>query len=221
MNNPNLMAEVVRQYNLVYLERQRLMKAMRATLYVRKNEVAEWYKSMTAEWIIPESTAFRYYFACNSSHTGYSSQKPTQYFRSAASKRMAIAEHIKRQTEWTEHYNGLPENRRSAADHFANLKESDKRLAKLRSDPVHPYAKAICAYGKMKNKMKVLDSKKQRLKNTLCQLNKMELGVKVGFGTYSYHACDRITSVTVGERTMKPKDFLDLLEFETAVFGES
>ena len=51
------------------------------------------------------------------------------------------------------------------------------------------------------------------------KLSKMELGVKVGWGVLAYHACDRITSITVGDRVMKTKEFLELMKFESAMFG--
>ncbi len=219
MDTTLLMAELIQQYGAVYSERQRLMKAIRAHKYVSKDEYAEWYQMMEAECIIPESTAFHYYFACRDDSGGCFRQKPTQYFRSAASKRAAIARQVKWNAEYEEYHSNFSESSRTV-NYYSEMKQRAAELAKLHLKQVHPHAKAIRAYGKMLDKMKVLNGKKQRLKNTICQLSKMELGVKVGWGVLAYHACDRITSITVGDRVMKTKEFLELMEFESAVFGE-
>lgn len=224
MNNLNLMAELVQKYNSVYLERQKVMRAKRELVYNKHNKhiQQEWYRMMVDDGIIPNSTVNRYFFTYSAMEVnGCAVQRATYHYRSAASKRAAIADFTKRQAQWEEHYKSLPESSRVALKITLTPKEDAAQLANLHSREVHPHAKNICAYGKLVARLKVLDTKKQQLGHTIKQLSKMELGVKVKFGTMGYYACDRITSVQVGERTMKPKEFLELLEFESAVFGES
>lgn len=223
MNNPNLMAELVQKYNMVYLERQKVMRAQRRMVYKKENKIgpAEWYRMMVADGIIPNSTVNRYFFTYSAEMVnGCAVQRATYHYRSAASKLAAIADFTKRQAQWEEHYKSLPESTQLRDAHLLTPKEDAAHLANLHSREVHPHAKNICAYGKLIDRLKALDPKKRQLGLTIKQLNKMELGVKVKFGTMGYYACDRITSVQVGERTMKPKEFLELMEFESAVFGE-
>lgn len=225
MNNLNLMAELVRQYGAVYSERQKVMRAKREMVYNKHNKHTqqEWYRAMVDDGIIPNSTVNRYFFTYSAVEVnGRAVQRATYHYRSAASKRAAIADFTKRQAQWEEHYKSLPESTQQHIAHtLTTPKEDAAQLAKLHSREVHPHAKNICAYGKLVARLKVLDTKKQQLGHTIKQLSKMELGVKVKFGTMGYYACDRITLVAVGERTMKPKEFLELVEFESAVFGES
>jgi len=212
MNNPNLMAELVRQYSAVYLERQKVMRQ------IREIRGEAWFKVVATEQdrICLEfhaGTTWRVQRGCFSQRlVADGRQPPPWYFTSMKAKKAAIALHRKN-TEWLEKHSG-------ATSPQFNAFLATEALRQLENTQVHPWAKELLAFSRLLSRERSLSAQKQQLGSTIRQLSKMELGVKVEFGSINRGcASDRITSVTVGERTMKTKDFLDLLEFEAAVFG--
>lgn len=211
MNNLNLMAELVQKYHSVYLERQKVMKQIRE---IRK---MPWFKVATEQDMICleryNGVTWGTQRGCFPQRVVADGRKPAPwYFTSMKAKNAAIALHNKN-TEWLEKHGAI-------SPQF-NAFMAKEALVLLENTQVHWWAKELLAFGRLLSRKRSLSAQKQQLGLTIRQLSKMQLGVKVGFGSLNrVVASDRITSVQVGERTMKPKEFLEVVEFESAVFGE-
>lgn len=202
MDIQNLMAELIQKYQKVYSSRQVVMKK------VRKAEKSAWFEVVTKQHNICLYDARHLKRNCFpqkmlGDHTKvetWNSLGPW-YYISPQAKAVEIA-YARRQYEY---YKQWPEHQPD--------------VAAVEAIQVSPYYKEIRAYDKLKKKEKALSTEKTSLREAIRQLNKMKLGVKVEFGELAFYACDRITAVMVGEQRMKPIEFLELVKFESAMFG--
>lgn len=210
MDNLNLMAELVQKYHSVYLEHQRVMKQLRE---IRK---MAWFKVATEQdQILMErysGATWRTQRGCFPQRVIADGRKPAPwYFTSMKAKKAAIALHNKN-TEWLEKHGAI-------SPQF-NAFLAKEALVLLENTQVHPWAKELLAFGRLLSRERSLSAQQHQLGLTIRQLSKMQLGVKVGFGSLNRGiASDRITSVQMGEQRMKPVEFLELVKFESAVFG--
>lgn len=104
------------------------------------------------------------------------------------------------------------------SEYATDSKQLERLTAEIEAMPVHPFAKQINRYANLLVKLDRLSRKQGVLRTTLRQLSKLNTEIKVNFGSRS-NSCpsDRISSITMGERTFKPKDFLNHVEFEQKV----
>jgi hypothetical protein len=206
-------ASLVSQHMQVYSKRQATMRATRNMEYTKfksgelhKRQVQEWFKVAGEDCIDFDHDNRGILYLRGAS---FASGSTTSWYKSEKAKKNAVAGHFAHEA-WLDR-NG----------YFHSVEQQAAALAEIQATLVHPFAKQICKFMKLRKATRLLTEKQSSLHEALRQLNKLKLGFKVNFGNRDGYASDRIASVTVGERTFKPKEFVQEIEFESKVLSGS